>query len=67
MVNESKLFQVVPKGCDTPLTGRKFLGPREADISPLSSDRSTPKIARLHSILNGRSPAPSEALYHLFQ
>lgn len=61
------IFQVVPRGCDTPLTGRNFLGPREADISPLSTDRSTPKIARLHNILNNRSPAPSEALHQLFQ
>lgn len=61
-------IQVALRGGDTPLTGRKFLGPREADISPLSIDRTaTQKITRLHNILNNRSPAPSESLLQLFQ
>ncbi|XP_018580009.1 retinoblastoma-like protein 1 isoform X2 [Anoplophora glabripennis] len=59
---------VTPTGGDTPLTGRTFLGPREADITPLSIDRTTTqKITRLHNMLNNRSPAPSETLVQLFQ
>ncbi|KAJ8925433.1 hypothetical protein NQ315_009266 [Exocentrus adspersus] len=59
---------VTPRGGDTPLTGRSFLGPREADMTPLSIDRNTTqKITRLHNMLNNRSPAPSEALLQLFQ
>ncbi|CAH1163560.1 unnamed protein product [Phaedon cochleariae] len=56
------------RGSDTPLTGRGFLGPREADICPLPVDRTaTQKITRLHNILNNRSAGPSEALLQLFE
>ncbi|KAG5888211.1 hypothetical protein JTB14_036222 [Gonioctena quinquepunctata] len=59
---------VTPKRFDTPLSGRRYLGPREADILPLPSDRTaTQKITRLHNILNNRSAGPSETLQHLFQ
>lgn len=52
--------------CDTPLTGRRFLSPREGkEVSSLAS--ATQNIARLQVILSGRSPQPSDALKILFQ
>nr|CAI5843626.1 unnamed protein product [Callosobruchus analis] len=57
---------VAPRGSDTPVN-RGMLGPREGDISPLSTDRSTTqRITRLHNLINNRSPAPSETLLQLF-
>ncbi|XP_023018389.1 retinoblastoma-like protein 1 isoform X2 [Leptinotarsa decemlineata] len=60
-----------PRGSDvfdTPLTGRQYLGPREADVSPFQTDRNTnQKITRLQAILNNRSPCPSETLKQLFE
>ncbi|XP_060534776.1 retinoblastoma-like protein 2 isoform X2 [Cylas formicarius] len=51
---------------DTPLTGRKFLGPREAD-QPILGDKSlSEKMSRLHALIVNRCAKPSESLQHLF-
>lgn len=52
------------KGGNTFLASREYLGPRDADLPPLSTDRT---MQKLHSILWNRPPAPSEALLQLFQ
>ncbi|ERL92744.1 hypothetical protein D910_10053 [Dendroctonus ponderosae] len=55
-----------PKGLDTPLTGRRFLGPRESDSSGKSTSE---RVAGLHTMLGkgNRLPHPSEELKKLFQ
>ncbi|RZB39242.1 retinoblastoma-like protein 1, partial [Asbolus verrucosus] len=61
-----KYFQVVGQECLTPLTGRKYLGPKESqDATPLVT--ATESISRLNTLLSGRQAAPSEALVQLFE
>ncbi|XP_044265491.1 retinoblastoma-like protein 1 [Tribolium madens] len=57
---------VVSKECLTPLTGRKYLGPKESQDST-SHVTATESISRLNNLLHGRQPAPSEALVQLFE
>lgn len=51
--------------CLTPLTGRRYLRPREAhEVSYISA---TDSISRLHNLLVGRQPVPGENLVQLFE
>ncbi|XP_066257159.1 retinoblastoma-like protein 1 isoform X2 [Euwallacea similis] len=53
-----------PRILDTPLTGRRFLGPRDGDLS----GRSVPeRISRLQTIIGSRSADASEQLKSLFE
>ncbi|KAL1497569.1 hypothetical protein ABEB36_008505 [Hypothenemus hampei] len=52
-----------PKELDTPLTGRKFLGPRENELSGRSTSE---KISRLHTIIGDRTASPSDELTKIF-
>ncbi|XP_050295177.1 retinoblastoma-like protein 2 [Anthonomus grandis grandis] len=54
----------IPKGLDTPLTGRKFLGPRENDGATRSVSENKSK---LYGIIGDRQPEPSEALKNIFR
>ncbi|XP_030757073.1 retinoblastoma-like protein 1 [Sitophilus oryzae] len=47
----------------TPLTGRKYLGPRESNTDISSTD----KVPKLQALITDRSPAPSENLTRLFE
>ncbi|XP_044745960.1 retinoblastoma-like protein 1 isoform X2 [Coccinella septempunctata] len=52
--------------CDTPLTGRRFLSPRDGkEVSSVVS--ASHNIARLQVILSGRLSQPSDALRRIFQ
>lgn len=53
-----------PKGLDTPLTGRKYLGPRESGVSDKTASE---KVSRLHVMIGDRTPSPSEQLKTLFE
>ncbi|CAG9762062.1 unnamed protein product [Ceutorhynchus assimilis] len=52
------------RGFDTPLTGRKFLGPREGDTLIRSASE---KIARLHTMIGDRVAGPSNKLKEIFE
>ncbi|XP_049823894.1 retinoblastoma-like protein 1 isoform X2 [Aethina tumida] len=56
--------RVAPAGFQTPLTGRRFVGPKdqETDDSEMTHSKSL-----LHNMLNGVSAAPSDRLLLLFQ
>ncbi|KAH0821641.1 hypothetical protein GEV33_001150 [Tenebrio molitor] len=57
---------VVGQECLTPLTGRKYLGPKEPQRAiPLVT--ATEAISRLNNMLQGRQAAPSHALVQLFE
>ncbi|KAL3288204.1 hypothetical protein HHI36_002654 [Cryptolaemus montrouzieri] len=51
---------------ETPLTGRRFLGPRDdQEVNSLAA--ATQNIARLQVMLSGKLPQPSEALKRILQ
>lgn len=54
----------IGQSCLTPLTGRRYLSPRE-HTHPTGT--STESISRLNSLISERQPAPSEPLLQLFE
>lgn len=63
---EHTFGMVNPKGFDTPLTGRRFLNPRDRQgVNSLAI--ATQAIARLQIMLSGRKPEPSDELYEILK
>ncbi|XP_047519291.1 retinoblastoma-like protein 1 [Pieris napi] len=70
-VSDTEISQVIAnfgpsnKGCpDTPLTGRRYLGRRAEELTPVSEANNS--LARLASFLRQSKPQPSACLMKLF-